>query len=102
MSASLRRGRAPVGLAALGNLRDDEGEGGAPARPGPQRDFPAVVRGDVLDDAEPEPGPSRGTGPGSIHPVEPLEHALLGLLGDADALVHHGDCLLYTSPSPRD
>ena len=84
----------------------------------------------VLDDGEPQSRAAGGMA--LVHPVKPLEYPALGLPGNADACVRHRDpgaeggifhrdgdaavrpvvgdgvvaevvdCLLYTSPSPRD
>ena len=43
----------------------------------------------MLDDGEAQAGASRFPGPAFVHPVEPLEDPVLGILGDADAVVLH-------------
>ena len=45
----------------------------------------------MLDDAQTQAGAAGGARAGLVHAVEALEDALLLLLGDADALVDHGD-----------
>ena len=45
----------------------------------------------MLDDAQAQAGAPGGARAGLVHAVEALEDALLLLLGDADALVDHGD-----------
>ncbi len=79
---------ATVGRAGLGQ---PQGEGGALALGAPHRDLPAVRGGHVFHDREAQPRAAGGTGAGGVDAVEALEDALLVLVGDADALVGHGD-----------
>ena len=50
-----------------------------------------MTRGDVLDDRQPEPGPSGRPRSGGVHAVEALEDPVQVALVDADALVGHSD-----------
>ena len=43
----------------------------------------------MLDDGQAQAGASRFPGPAFVHPVEPLKDPVLGILGDADAVVLH-------------
>ena len=63
----------------------------------------------VLDNGEPQPSASRRFGAAFVHPVKPLENALLLVQGNADAGIAHGQqdsvlLLLHihsdASPSP--
>src|SRR3954447_20867507 len=78
-------------VAGRTRLRQPQGEGGALTLGAPHRDLPAVRGGHMLDDRETESRSARGTGAGRVDAVEALEDALLVLVGDADALVGHGD-----------
>src|SRR4051812_33589338 len=54
--------------------------------------YVATVGGrDVLDDREPETRSTRGTVPGRVDAVEPLEDPVQLVMGDADALVDDRD-----------
>ena len=61
------------------------------ARLRPDGHLAAVVRGDVLDDRQAQPGAAGVARARGVHPVEPLEHALLLGRGDADPLVDDRD-----------
>ena len=50
-----------------------------------------MVRGDVADDGQAEPGAAGVAAAGAVDPVEALEDALEVAAGDADAVVAHGD-----------
>ena len=54
-------------------------------------DLAAVVGGDVADDRQAETGAAGLAAAGPVDPVEALEDALEVALGDADAVVGHGD-----------
>ena len=57
----------------------------------------------VLDNRQPQTGSAHVTRAGSVDAVETFEDSRLLLWSDSDAGVDHADdCLLYTSPSPRD
>jgi hypothetical protein len=81
-------GSSRAGLVRLGQ---DEGEGGSAPVRRPQLGAAAVVRGDVLDDAEAEARPAGLARPGEVAPVEALEDALLRVRRDALTLVDDGD-----------
>lgn len=78
-------------VAGSPRLRQPQRESGALTLGAPHRDLPAVRGGHVLDDREPQTRAAGGTGAGEVHAVEALEDALLVLVGDADALIGHGD-----------
>ncbi len=46
-----------------------------------------VQKGNVLDDRKPQSGAAGGLGAALVHAVEPLEHAGLAVLRDADAVI---------------
>jgi hypothetical protein len=64
----------------------DEAEGRALAEAGVDPHLALVVRGDVADDGQAEPGASGGRLRALVDPVEPLEDPLEVGLGDADAV----------------
>src|SRR5690606_31077592 len=68
-----------------------QGERRALAGLGPHGDLAAVVGGDVLDDAQAEPGATRVARARRVDAVAALEQARPRLGRDADALVDDGD-----------
>ena len=84
------RGRGSRRGLLLG-ARQAQRERRAPAGLRPDGHLAAVVRRDVLDDRQAEAGAARVARARGVHPVEPLEHALLLGRRDADALVDHRD-----------
>src|SRR5665811_2197859 len=84
--------------------RQAHGEGRAVARLAPDRNLSAVVGTDVLDNGQSQAGATRGSGPGGVDAVEPLEDPRLLALGDALALVGHHDLdqLILRTHADRD
>ena len=73
-------------------LRERHLDGGAAADLALQVDAGVVQQGDMLDDGQPQAGAAGGLAAAFIHAVEPLKHAGLAVLGDADAVI------LYLQP----